>query len=108
MASLIGRAAEFDIATGNDADADRHGIVTPDAGLMNPNHYLAVAIQYLYANRPNWRADAVIGKTLVSSSIIDRVALDLGFDERLEVFGLLRQPRRRLAHRGFPFRLPPR
>ncbi|BBE21181.1 phosphoglucomutase, alpha-D-glucose phosphate-specific [Arthrobacter sp. MN05-02] len=78
MASLIGRASEFDIATGNDADADRHGIVTPDAGLMNPNHYLAVAIQYLYANRPNWRADAVIGKTLVSSSIIDRVALDLG------------------------------
>ena len=78
MASLIGRATEFDIATGNDADADRHGIVTPDAGLMNPNHYLAVAIQYLYANRPNWRGDAVIGKTLVSSSIIDRVALDLG------------------------------
>ncbi|WP_104116620.1 phosphoglucomutase (alpha-D-glucose-1,6-bisphosphate-dependent) [Arthrobacter sp. B1805] len=78
MASLIGRASEFDISTGNDADADRHGIVTPDGGLMNPNHYLAVAIQYLYANRPNWRADAVIGKTLVSSSIIDRVALDLG------------------------------
>ncbi len=78
MASLIKRATEFDIATGNDADADRHGIVTPDAGLMNPNHYLAVAIQYLYANRPNWRADAVIGKTLVSSSIIDRVAADLG------------------------------
>ncbi|MHA7280147.1 phosphoglucomutase (alpha-D-glucose-1,6-bisphosphate-dependent) [Arthrobacter sp. MDT2-2] len=78
MASLIGKASQFDIATGNDADADRHGIVTPDAGLMNPNHYLAVAIQYLYANRPNWRADAVIGKTLVSSSIIDRVALDLG------------------------------
>lgn len=78
MASLIGRASEFDIATGNDADADRHGIVTPDAGLMNPNHYLAVAIQYLYAHRPSWRADAVIGKTLVSSSIIDRVAADLG------------------------------
>ncbi|MHA7179739.1 phosphoglucomutase (alpha-D-glucose-1,6-bisphosphate-dependent) [Arthrobacter sp. MDB2-24] len=78
MASLIGKASQFDIATGNDADADRHGIVTPDAGLMNPNHYLAVAIQYLYAHRPNWRADAVIGKTLVSSSIIDRVALDLG------------------------------
>ncbi|MDQ0736728.1 phosphoglucomutase (alpha-D-glucose-1,6-bisphosphate-dependent) [Arthrobacter agilis] len=78
MASLIKRATEFDIATGNDADADRHGIVTPDAGLMNPNHYLAVAIQYLYANRPHWRADAVIGKTLVSSSIIDRVAADLG------------------------------
>jgi phosphoglucomutase len=78
MASLIGRASEFDIATGNDADADRHGIVTPDAGLINPNHYLAVAIQYLYANRPGWPADAVVGKTLVSSSIIDRVAADLG------------------------------
>ena len=78
MASLIGRASEFDIATGNDADADRHGIVTPDAGLMNPNHYLAVAIQYLYAHRPDWPADAVVGKTLVSSSIIDRVAADLG------------------------------
>ncbi|RJU02182.1 alpha-D-glucose phosphate-specific phosphoglucomutase [Arthrobacter frigidicola] len=78
MASLIARAAEFDIATGNDADADRHGIVTPDGGLMNPNHYLAVAVDYLYRNRPSWRADAVIGKTLVSSSIIDRVAADLG------------------------------
>jgi phosphoglucomutase len=78
MASLIARASEFDIATGNDADADRHGIVTPDGGLMNPNHYLAVAIDYLYRNRPSWRADAVIGKTLVSSSIIDRVAGDLG------------------------------
>ena len=78
MASLIARAAEFDIATGNDADADRHGIVTPDGGLMNPNHYLAVAVDYLYRNRPSWRADAVIGKTLVSSSIIDRVATDLG------------------------------
>ncbi|THJ65119.1 alpha-D-glucose phosphate-specific phosphoglucomutase [Arthrobacter echini] len=78
MASLIEQAGRFDIATGNDADADRHGIVTPDAGLMNPNHYLAVAIQYLYANRPHWRQDAVIGKTLVSSSIIDRVAADLG------------------------------
>jgi phosphoglucomutase len=78
MASLIARASEFDIATGNDADADRHGIVTPDGGLMNPNHYLAVAIDYLYRNRPSWRSDAVIGKTLVSSSIIDRVAADLG------------------------------
>ncbi|MHA7264542.1 phosphoglucomutase (alpha-D-glucose-1,6-bisphosphate-dependent) [Arthrobacter sp. TMN-37] len=78
MASLIARASEFDIATGNDADADRHGIVTPDGGLMNPNHYLAVAVDYLYRNRPSWRADAVIGKTLVSSSIIDRVAADLG------------------------------
>ncbi|WP_028281425.1 phosphoglucomutase (alpha-D-glucose-1,6-bisphosphate-dependent) [Arthrobacter sp. H5] len=78
MASLISRASDYDIATGNDADADRHGIVTPDAGLMNPNHYLAVAIDYLYRNRPQWRADAVVGKTLVSSSIIDRVAADLG------------------------------
>jgi phosphoglucomutase len=78
MASLIRNKDEYDIATGNDADADRHGIVTPDAGLMNPNAYLAVAIQYLYANRPGWRPDAGIGKTLVSSSMIDRVAADLG------------------------------
>ena len=75
MASLIGRRAEFQIATGNDADADRHGIVTPDAGLMNPNHFLAVAISYLYGGaRPDWPANAAIGKTLVSSSMIDRVA----------------------------------
>jgi phosphoglucomutase len=78
MASLIGRQQDFDIATGNDTDADRHGIVTPDAGLMNPNHYLAVAIGYLYSHRPGWRADAAVGKTLVSSSMIDRVAEDLG------------------------------
>ena len=79
MASLIGKRDQFDIATGNDADADRHGIVTPDGGLMNPNHYLAVAIQYLYGGaRPDWRADGFIGKTLVSSSMIDRVASDLG------------------------------
>ncbi|MGI8666865.1 MAG: phosphoglucomutase, alpha-D-glucose phosphate-specific, partial [Jatrophihabitans sp.] len=78
MASLISRQHDFDIATGNDTDADRHGIVTPDAGLMNPNHYLAVAIGYLYANRPGWRPDAAIGKTLVSSSMIDRVAASLG------------------------------
>ena len=79
MASLIGRKDEYDIATGNDADSDRHGIVTPDAGLMNPNHYLAVAIQYLYGGaRPQWRDDGFIGKTLVSSSMIDRVATDLG------------------------------
>ncbi len=82
MASLIAKVrdggASFDIATGNDADADRHGIVTPDAGLMNPNHYLAVAIQYLYTHRPQWPAEASVGKTLVSSSIIDRVAADLG------------------------------
>ncbi|MFI5084889.1 MAG: phosphoglucomutase (alpha-D-glucose-1,6-bisphosphate-dependent) [Actinomycetales bacterium] len=85
MASLI-RALEpaadgttpYDIATGNDADADRHGIVTPDAGLMNPNHYLAVAIQYLYTHRDQWPSDASVGKTLVSSSIIDRVAAELG------------------------------
>ncbi len=78
MASLISKAADFDIATGNDADADRHGIVTPDAGLMNPNHFLAVAIQYLYTHRKQWPADAGVGKTLVSSSIIDRVAAELG------------------------------
>ncbi|WP_043663486.1 phosphoglucomutase (alpha-D-glucose-1,6-bisphosphate-dependent) [Streptomyces xylophagus] len=78
MASLIQQRDRFDIATGNDADSDRHGIVTPDAGLMNPNHYLAVAISYLYAHRGQWPADAGVGKTLVSSSMIDRVAADLG------------------------------
>ncbi|WP_127503737.1 phosphoglucomutase (alpha-D-glucose-1,6-bisphosphate-dependent) [Actinoplanes solisilvae] len=78
MASLIHQKDRFQIATGNDADADRHGIVTPDAGLMNPNHYLAVAINYLFTNRTDWPAGAAIGKTLVSSSMIDRVAADLG------------------------------
>ena len=78
MAGLIGRRHEYDILTGNDADADRHGIVTPDAGLMNPNHYLAVAIDYLYSHRPEWPTDAAIGKTLVSSMIIDRVAGSVG------------------------------
>ncbi|HET8927891.1 MAG TPA: phosphoglucomutase (alpha-D-glucose-1,6-bisphosphate-dependent), partial [Microbacterium sp.] len=78
MAGLIGRRDEYDILTGNDADADRHGIVTPDAGLMNPNHYLAVAIDYLYSHRPDWPADAAVGKTLVSSMIIDRVTAALG------------------------------
>ncbi len=79
MASLIGSKDEFQIATGNDADADRHGIVTPDGGLMNPNHFLAVAIQYLYGGaRPDWPEGAAIGKTLVSSSMIDRVAESLG------------------------------
>lgn len=78
MASVVARAGEYDILTGNDADADRHGIVTPDGGLMNPNHYLAVAIDYLYRHRSGWREDAAIGKTLVSSSIIDRVAESLG------------------------------
>jgi phosphoglucomutase len=78
MASLVQRRDDYQIATGNDADADRHGIVTGDAGLMNPNHYLAVAIGYLYANRPGWPGDTGIGKTAVSSSMIDFVAHDLG------------------------------
>ncbi len=78
MASLIEQRDRFQIATGNDADADRHGIVTPDGGLMNPNHYLAAAIAYLYAHREQWPAHTGIGKTLVSSSMIDRVAADLG------------------------------
>jgi phosphoglucomutase len=77
MASLVERRGDFRIATGNDADADRHGIVTAD-GLMNPNHFLAVAIGYLYGNRPGWSPDAGVGKTAVSSSMIDRVAADLG------------------------------
>ncbi|MEV8252850.1 phosphoglucomutase (alpha-D-glucose-1,6-bisphosphate-dependent) [Rhodoglobus sp. NPDC076762] len=80
MASVVARRDEFDILTGNDADADRHGIVTPDAGLMNPNHYLAVAIQYLYTHREGWNPDSAIGKTLVSSSMIDRVAAAMGRD----------------------------
>jgi len=78
MASLIAERDRFDIATGNDADADRHGIVTPDAGLMNPNHFLAVAIEYLMSHRPEWRADAAVGKTVVSSSMIDKVTVGLG------------------------------
>ncbi|MFP7761990.1 phosphoglucomutase (alpha-D-glucose-1,6-bisphosphate-dependent) [Marisediminicola sp. LYQ85] len=77
MASVLEHKDDFDVLTGNDADADRHGIVTPDGGLMNPNHFLAVAIEYLYTHRPQWRADAAIGKTLVSSSMIDRVAESL-------------------------------
>jgi len=79
MASLIDKRDQYDIATGNDADSDRHGIVTPDAGLMNPNHFLAVAIRYLFGGaRPGWPAEAAIGKTLVSSSMIDRVAQEVG------------------------------
>ena len=78
MASLIRRQHEFTIATGNDTDSDRHGIVTPDAGLLNPNHYLAVAIEYLYGHRDGWSSAAAVGKTLVSSSMIDRVAAGLG------------------------------
>jgi phosphoglucomutase len=76
MANLIEimrTPGSYDVATGNDADADRHGIVTPDGGLMNPNHYLAVAIRYLTGARPGWSPDAAVGKTLVSSSMIDRV-----------------------------------
>jgi phosphoglucomutase len=78
MASLIERRGEFGLATGNDADADRHGIVTPDDGLMNPNHFLAVAIEYLFTHRPSWSPAAAVGKTLVSSNMIDRVTADLG------------------------------
>jgi len=78
MERLIELKDKYDIAFGNDPDTDRHGIVVPDTGLMNPNHYLAVAIWYLFQNRPQWRSDAAVGKTLVSSSIIDKVAAHLG------------------------------
>jgi phosphoglucomutase len=78
MAGLIGLRDRFDIAFGNDTDVDRHGIVTPGAGLMNPNHFLAVAVYYLFQNRPDWQSGAAIGKTLVSTSMIDRVAAALG------------------------------
>ncbi|OBK13323.1 phosphoglucomutase (alpha-D-glucose-1,6-bisphosphate-dependent) [Mycobacterium asiaticum] len=78
MASLIGNRDRYQIATGNDADSDRHGIVTPDQGLLNPNHYLAVAIDYLYTHRPGWPAGIAVGKTAVSSSIIDRVVGGIG------------------------------
>ena len=78
MASLIANRESYQIATGNDADSDRHGVVTPDGGLLNPNHYLAVAIEYLYTNRPQWPASTAVGKTAVSSSIIDRVVAGLG------------------------------
>jgi phosphoglucomutase len=73
MARLVALKNQYQVAFGNDPDSDRHGIVTPSASLLNPNHYLAVAIQYLLTNRPNWRADASVGKTVVSSSMIDRV-----------------------------------
>lgn len=78
MASLIGLKDKYDVAFGNDTDCDRHGIVTPSVGLMNPNHYLSAAIWYLFQHRPGWRADAAVGKTLVSSSMIDRIAAHLG------------------------------
>jgi phosphoglucomutase len=78
MARLVGLKDQYQVAFGNDTDADRHGIVTPSAGLMNPNHYLAVAIQYLLSHREHWPTRAVVGKTLVSSSLIDRVVNKLG------------------------------
>ncbi len=78
MASLVAMKDDFDIAFGNDVDFDRHGIVTPSVGLMNPNHYLSVAIWYVFQHRPAWSATAAVGKTLVSSSIIDRVARKIG------------------------------
>jgi len=78
MASLIRLKDDFDVAFGNDADSDRHGIVTCSAGLLNPNHYLSVAVWYLFQHRPRWRPDAAVGKTLVSSSMLDRVAAALG------------------------------
>jgi phosphoglucomutase len=78
MASLIANRKAYQVSTGNDADSDRHGIVTPDGGLLNPNHYLAVAISYLLRHRDGWPASAAVGKTLVSSTMIDRVAADLG------------------------------
>ena len=78
MARLIGMRDKFDVAFANDTDADRHGIVTRSNGLMNPNHYLAAAIAYLFAHRPRWRGDSAVGKTIVSSAIIDRVAKKLG------------------------------
>ena len=78
MAGLIADRGAYQLTTGNDADADRHGIVTPDAGLLNPNHYLAVAVDYLFTHRPSWPAAAAVGKTVVSSSIIDRVVAGIG------------------------------
>jgi phosphoglucomutase len=78
MATLVGMAGRYQVAFGNDPDADRHGIVVPGTGLMNPNHYLAVAIRYLFSQRERWPRQAAIGKTLVSSAIIDRVAAELG------------------------------
>ena len=78
MASLIGLKDKYDVAFGNDCDTDRHGIVAKSVGLLNPNHYLAAAIWYLFQHRPGWKRDAAVGKTLVSSSMIDRVTRQLG------------------------------
>ena len=82
MARLVGLKDQYQVAFGNDTDADRHGIVTPAAGLMNPNHYLAVAIRYLVTHRPQWRPTVAVGKTVVSSSMIDRVVQKLGRELR--------------------------
>ena len=82
MARLVGLKDQYQVAFGNDTDADRHGIVTPVAGLMNPNHYLAVAIRYLVTHRPEWRPTVAVGKTVVSSSMIDRVVQKLGRELR--------------------------
>src|SRR5260370_19053507 len=82
MARLVGLKDQYQVAFANDPDVDRHGIVTPVAGLKNPNHYLAVAIQYLFTHRPHWRQDAAVGKTLVSSSMIDKVVGKLGRELR--------------------------
>src|SRR5262249_3671959 len=78
MANLVQLKDKYSIAFGNDPDSDRHGIVTPSMGLMNPNHYLAVAIWYLFSHRPNWPRTSAIGKTLVSSGLIDRVGKEIG------------------------------
>jgi phosphoglucomutase len=78
MANLVKMKDQFPLSFGNDTDSDRHGIVTPRGGLMNPNHYLAVAVSYLFTERPSWRPDAAVGKTLVSSALIDRVAAKIG------------------------------
>ena len=82
MARLVALKDQYQVAFANDPDSDRHGIITPSAGLMNPNHYLAVAIQYLLTHRPEWRHEAAVGKTLVSSSMIDNVVRKLGRDLR--------------------------
>ena len=103
MASLIANRESYQIATGNDADSDRHGIVTPDGGLLNPNHYLAVAIDYLYTNRPEWPGSTAVGKTAVSSSIIDRVVGGPG-PQTARGAGRLQVVRRRIDQRHHRFR----
>ena len=100
MARLIGMRDKFDVAFANDTDADRHGIVTRSSGLMNPNHYLAVAIAYLFGNRPDWRSGRAVGKTIVSSGIIDRVTREAWLQARRGARGVQmvrRRPDRRLV-----------